>query len=239
MVLDVRVMKKHVVISGATRGLGRAMAVYFAQEGWKVSGCGRNEKDVAALQKELGKEHRMECVDVSDNAQVARWARMLEEEGRQAPDLLLNNAAVMSRLAPVWELTAKEVDAALQVNIAGTIHMIRHFVPRMIARKSGVVVNFSSGWGRSTSPEVAVYCTTKWAIEGLTSALAQELPRGLAAVALNPGVIATDMLRSCWGDAAEVYPGPEEWIRTAGPFLAELSAKDNGRALTVPGARGD
>jgi NAD(P)-dependent dehydrogenase (short-subunit alcohol dehydrogenase family) len=105
-----------------------------------------------------------------------------------------------------------------------------------MVRARGVIVNVSSGWGRETAAEVAPYCATKWAIEGLTGALAQELPPGLTAVALNPGIIATDMLRSCFGPAAANYPSPEEWSRWATPFLLQLGRKDNGRALTVPGS---
>ena len=71
-----------------------------------------------------------------------------------------------------------------------------------------MIVNFSSGWGRSVDAEVAPYCATKWAIEGLTQALARELPPGLCAVPLNPGVIDTDMLRSCFGGSAGGYPQP-------------------------------
>jgi NAD(P)-dependent dehydrogenase (short-subunit alcohol dehydrogenase family) len=103
-----------------------------------------------------------------------------------------------------------------------------------VARKQGVIVNFSSGWGRSTSPEVAPYCASKWAIEGLTQALAQELPPGMAAVPLNPGIIDTDMLRSCFGEGAAGYPSPEEWAQVAVPFLLGLGSKDNGKPLTVP-----
>jgi NAD(P)-dependent dehydrogenase (short-subunit alcohol dehydrogenase family) len=103
----------------------------------------------------------------------------------------------------------------------------------MIAKKHGVVVNFSSGWGRSTSPEVAPYCATKYAIEGLTQALASELPKGMAAVPLNPGVINTDMLQSCFGTNAKSYPDPEEWAESAVPFLLKLGPKDNGKPLTV------
>jgi NAD(P)-dependent dehydrogenase (short-subunit alcohol dehydrogenase family) len=91
----------------------------------------------------------------------------------------------------------------------------------------------SSGWGRSTAPEVAPYCASKWAIEGLTQALSQELPPGLAAVALNPGVIDTDMLRSCWGESAGSSPSPEAWARKAAPFLLSLTTEHNGQALTV------
>ena len=61
-----------------------------------------------------------------------------------------------------------------------------------------MIVTISSTWGRSVAPEVAPYCATKYAVEGMTMALAAELPAGLAAVAVNPGIIDTDMLRSCW-----------------------------------------
>jgi NAD(P)-dependent dehydrogenase (short-subunit alcohol dehydrogenase family) len=113
--------------------------------------------------------------------------------------------------------------------------VIRAFLPSMLDRGRGVVVNFSSGWGKSTSAEVAPYCATKWGIEGMTKALAEELPGGLAAVALNPGVVHTALLESCYGQSAKSYPGPERWAERAAPFLLALGPKDNGRSLTVPG----
>ena len=121
----------------------------------------------------------------------------------------------------------------MDVNINGVFHVIRHFVPAMVERGSGVIVNFSSGWGRSTSPEVAPYCATKWAIEGLTRALAQELPKGMAAVPLNPGVINTDMLQTAWGKGASQYPSPDQWAKRAVPLILSQSAKDNGEPLAV------
>src|SRR5690606_3855178 len=102
-------------------------------------------------------------------------------------------------------------------------------------RGRGGVVNFSSGWGRSTSPEVAPYCCTKWGVEGLTQALSQELPAGMAAVALNPGIIDTSMLRSCFGESAADYPDPEEWAEKAVPFLERMGPRENGLPLTAPG----
>jgi NAD(P)-dependent dehydrogenase (short-subunit alcohol dehydrogenase family) len=127
-----------------------------------------------------------------------------------------------------------EFDAVIDVNIKGVVNTIRHFLPAMIERRVGVIVNFSSGWGRSTSSDVAPYCATKWAIEGLTRALAQELPRGLAAIPLNPGIIDTDMLRSCFGDGAGSYPNARRWAEKAVPFLLQLGPKDNGQPLTAP-----
>ena len=127
-----------------------------------------------------------------------------------------------------------EFDAVIDINIKGTVNVIRHFLPRMLERGSGVIVNFSSGWGRSTSSDVAPYCATKWAIEGLTRALAQELPHGMAAVPLNPGIIDTDMLRTCFGSGAGSYPNAQQWAEKAVPFLLGLGPKDNGKALTAP-----
>ena len=158
-------------------------------------------------------------------------AAALREVG--APDLLLNNAAVINDPAPLWEVSAEEFGQVVDVNIKGVANVLRHAVPIMIERGEGVVVNFSSGWGRSTSPEVAPYCATKWAIEGLTEALSSELPGGLAAVALNPGVIDTDMLRSVWGEGAAAYATPEEWANQAVPFLEGLTSRNNGGSLSV------
>jgi NAD(P)-dependent dehydrogenase (short-subunit alcohol dehydrogenase family) len=81
---------------------------------------------------------------------------------------------------------------------------------------------------------MAPYCATKWGVEGLSQALAEELPKGMAAVAFNPGVIDTDMLRTAWGEEAGGYQDPASWARRAVPFLLNLKATDNGRPLTVP-----
>ena len=85
------------------------------------------------------------------------------------------------------------------------------------------------------TPETDSTIALKWGIEGLTAALAQELPAGLAAVALNPGIIDTRMLRSSFGESAGSYPTPAEWAKVAVPYLASLGTRDNGKSLTVPG----
>lgn len=225
---------KHVVITGVSRGLGRVMAIGFAAEGWSVSGCGTDAEALQWLAGELGPDHHVQRCDVTDLAAVEDFATGVTKRFG-APDLLLNNAATISRSAPLWEVTADEFARVIDVNLKGVHLVIRAFLPAMIRSGKGVVVNFSSGWGRSTSPGVAPYCATKWGIEGLTAALAQELPTGLAAVALNPGIIDTRMLRSCFGEEAGNYPTPEEWAKAAVPYLASLGKRHNGQALTVPG----
>lgn len=223
---------KIVVITGATRGLGRAMAERFMEAGHTVLGCGRGHAEVARLTRKFAKPHEFSTVDVSRDEAVQDWAkRVVQEHG--APDLLINNAALVNRNAPLWKVPPDEFQRVMDVNIVGVANCIRHFVPAMVARKSGVIVNFSSGWGRSTSPEVAPYCATKWAIEGMTAALAQELPSGMAAIPLNPGIINTEMLQSCFGNSAASYPSAEEWSRKAVPFLLKLGPKHNGKPLSV------
>lgn len=123
----------------------------------------------------------------------------------------------------------------MDVNLKGTVNVMRHVLPAMIKQGRGVVVSFSSGWGRSTDRDVALYCATKWAIKGLSQAVAQEVPKGLAVVALNPGIIDTEMLRCCFGADTSGYPKPEQWAKRAVPSLLGIGPRDNGRPLTAPG----
>ncbi|QVL33661.1 SDR family oxidoreductase [Telmatocola sphagniphila] len=221
-----------IVITGATRGLGRALVAPLAKKGHTVYGCGRNEANIASLSAAFPAPHDFEALDVRDFRAVQRWAsRILLSVG--SPDLLINNAAVMTTPANLWEVSEEEFSRLIDVNIKGVANVIRAFVPAMVSQKRGVIVNLSSGWGRSTSPQVAPYCASKYAIEGLTKALAQELPPGMCAVPLNPGTIDTDMLRQAWADTASNYPKPEAWAEKAVQLLLGLSAKDNGKSLSV------
>ncbi|MCF7687305.1 MAG: SDR family oxidoreductase [Cephaloticoccus sp.] len=223
-----------IVITGVTRGLGLALAEAYIKAGHSVIGCGRNGPEIFDLRMSYP-EHSFTVVDVALDNKVALWA--VDVLGtHDAPDLLINNAAIMNRLAPVWEQGDGEFTKLVDVNLRGVMNVIRHFVPPMVEAKKGVIVNISSGWGRSVSPEVGPYCMSKWGIEGLTKAMAEELPEGMAAVPLNPGVIDTDMLRSCWAEGAAGHPKAEKWAEIAAPYILQLGTKDNGRSVTVPAA---
>lgn len=225
-------MSKTVAITGATRGLGRALAEGFAARGHAVAGCGRSEDALADLAATLGPPHDFAVVDVTDAAAVADWTdRVLAALG--PPDLLVANAGLINHPAPLWEVDPREFSAVLDVNVKGVWHALRSFLPPMIARGAGVVVVVTSGWGRSVDRDVGPYCASKWALEGMARALAEELPPGLAAIPVNPGVIDTGMLRTCWGEEAGGYPSPAAWAERAVPFLLGLGPEQNGRPLTV------
>jgi NAD(P)-dependent dehydrogenase (short-subunit alcohol dehydrogenase family) len=221
-----------IVVTGITRGLGRALAERFIADGHTVIGCGRGSEALLDLRFTHPAPHDFSVVDVAETMKVELWAeRVLGVHG--APDFLINNAALMNDPAPLWQVPADKFSKLIDVNIKGVANVIRAFVPAMVKAGKGVIVNFSSGWGHSVSAKVAPYCASKWAIEGLTKALAEELPKGMAAVPFNPGVIDTDMLRQCWADGAAGYPKAEAWAKNAAPFILQLGPNDNGCTVSM------
>jgi len=225
-------MSKHIILTGCTKGLGRAMTDGFIQAGCRVTGIGRNQKALQELRETYGKPHRFDQVDVADDPAVCAFAEsILTADG--APDIVINNAAVINPNASLWEISDEDIGQLLAVNLKGVVSIMRAFLPAMNKTGRGTVVNFSSGWGRSTSPKVAPYCMSKWGIEGLSQATAQEVAPGVAVVALNPGIIDTDMLRTCFGEGAAAHDRPENWARRAVPMILKLGPGDNGQSLSV------
>ncbi len=213
-------LSKRIVISGTTRGLGRAIAEEFACRGHLVAGCGTSAPGP-------------DQVDVGDYLQVEHWARDVLKRLGGPPDLLINSAGVTTHPDPLWAQDPVALAQVLRINVGGVQHMLRAFLPSMIERGEGVVVNISSDWGRSGAPMVGPYCASKWAVEGLSRCLAMEIPAGMAAVSLDPGTINTDMLRFTFGPGAEEYPTPESWRGKAADFILSLGPEHNGLALTL------
>jgi len=210
------------------------MVEEFARLGWTVAGCARRGEVLEEMGAKLGAPHSFHRCDVAVEAEVAGFAaEVLKRHG--PPDLLLNNAAIINANRPLWEMSAEDISSIVDVNLKGTIAVMRHFLPAMLKQEGGVIVNFSSGWGRSTSPEVAPYCATKWAVEGLSQAASQETNGKVAVAAMNPGIIDTEMLRSTFGGSAGHYPDAQKWAKKAVPFLIGLGLSDNGLELTAPG----
>lgn len=225
-----------VVATGVTRGLGRAMVDEFIRLGHTVFGCARTRKQIEELSHTYP-DQNFETVDVSSEAEIKTWAqRVVKKAG--PPDFVLNNAAIINSKAPLWEVNSQEFSEQVDINVKGVVNVVRHFVPSMMARRSGVIVNFISRWGTRFEAEMAPYCATKWAVVALTRVLAEELkPQGISAVGLNPGIVRTAMLQrylgSFTGTEISTYPTPTEWAKIAVPYILQLCLKDTGKLRNV------
>jgi NAD(P)-dependent dehydrogenase (short-subunit alcohol dehydrogenase family) len=149
----------------------------------------------------------------------------------------VNSAGIINKNNKMWEIPSEEFDLVMDTNLKGTANVLRHFIPLMVTKNKnegrGIIVNMPSGWGRSGAALVAPYCASKWAIEGLTKSVAEELPKGMAVVALNPGVINTDMLASCYGVSSSLYQSPKSWASEAATKILNLTPADNGASLSI------
>ncbi|XP_030459174.1 NADPH-dependent pterin aldehyde reductase-like [Syzygium oleosum] len=230
-----------VLITGVTQGLGKALALELAKRGHSVIGCSRSQDKLDSLRSLLSPSdadadadspHLLLTVDVRSDSSVEELARVVMDK-KGVPDIIVNNAGTINKNNKIWDVPADEFDAVIDTNVKGVANMLRHFLPPMIQRKRGIIVNMSSSWGRSGAALVAPYCASKWAVEGLTRSVAKELPEGMAVVALNPGVINTDMLASCFGDSASLYQAPDAWAVKAAATILNFTGADNGASPTV------
>jgi NAD(P)-dependent dehydrogenase (short-subunit alcohol dehydrogenase family) len=227
-------ISKSVIITGVTQGLGRAMVDRFHELGWNIYGCGRSKDKIEELKKQYSKIHDFQVIDVSDSQQVNNWANYILNR-HTAPDLIINNASIVNQNAQLWKITAQEFENVMNVNVNGVVNVIRAFVPAMVARKEGIIINMSSSWGREGEAELAPYCASKFAIEGITKSMALELPHGMAVVALDPGgSISTPMLKSCAPQYINESPTPETWSHKAIQYILNITIDENGDSLTCP-----
>ncbi|AVP48715.1 SDR family NAD(P)-dependent oxidoreductase [Bacillus thuringiensis] len=225
---------KSVIITGVTQGLGRAMVDRFHELGWNIYGCGRSKDKIEELKKQYSKIHDFQVIDVSDSQQVNNWANYILNR-HTAPDMIINNASIVNQNAQLWKITAQEFENVMNVNVNGVVNVIRAFVPAMVARKEGIIINMSSSWGREGEAELAPYCASKFAIEGITKSMALELPHGMAVVALDPGgSISTPMLKSCAPQYINESPTPETWSHKATQYILNITIDENGDSLTCP-----
>ncbi|CAH8340158.1 unnamed protein product [Eruca vesicaria subsp. sativa] len=225
---------KIVMITGVSKGLGRALSLELAKRGHTVIGCARTQEKLTALQSEISfpDNHLLLTADVKSDSSVKEMAHTIMEK-KGVPDIIVNNAGTINKNSKIWEVSVEDFDSVMDTNVKGVVNVLRHFIPLMLPRKQGIIVNMSSGWGRSGAALVAPYCASKWAIEGLSRSVAKEVAEGMAVVALNPGVINTELLTSCFGNTASLYQAPDAWAVKAATMILNLTAGDNGGSLTV------
>jgi NAD(P)-dependent dehydrogenase (short-subunit alcohol dehydrogenase family) len=184
-----------IVITGAASGIGKATALAFSRAGARVHVVDIDEVGLAAVAEESGAAGA-HCVDCTDAAAVEKLAAtVFEREGRV--HVLHNNAGVI-HAAPIEDTSLEDWRKVIDLNLWGVIHGIHAFVPRMLEQgEPAHIVNTASGLGLIAWPGFAPYCASKFAVVGLSEALAAELaPRGIAVTAVCPGVTATNLVRN-------------------------------------------
>lgn len=187
-------MKKKIVITGASKGIGRAIALKFAKEGFDVAVCARNAEDLEKMKAYFAKESlslRTDVCDMSEKSQVLAYAEKLKNEFGVV-DILVNNAGLF-----VPGLVIDEPDGTLEkiidTNLFSAYHFSRALLPEMMKRKSGHIFNISSVAGLKAYENGGAYSISKFAMMGLSKALREELkPHNIGVTTLMPGATLTD-----------------------------------------------
>jgi len=231
---------KVALVTGAGRGIGRAIAVALAGEGAKVALTGRDaprlEKVMGEIQQAGGQAASWR-MDVSDETAVEGTVQKILADWGQI-DILVNNAAIIHHDTPVWATPIADWDEEMAINLRGTFLCCHYVLPQMVERHSGVVINIGSSSGTIPEDMFGAYGATKWGVIGYTTSLAKSVrEHGVRVNGLNPGWVETGMT------AGRVPPnaGPEwtqpEDIAQAALFLAAHAPADmTGQFINLFGA---
>ena len=227
---------KVAVVTGASRGIGRAIAALLASEGAAVAGCARRVSDghfVDDLDPAERARHLVAACDVRRREEVIRFRDLvLARVG--APDILVNNAGSVVR-ASIETMSEETWDDMLAANLTSTFLVIQAFLPALRGRGRGRIINMASIAGRRGTPLLGGYCAAKSGVVGLTQALAKELrPNGIAVNVICPGSVDTEML-AIGQPGAKPDMTPAEIARVALFMAADAPAAMTGQCVDVFG----
>lgn len=206
-------MKKTVLITGATSGIGKATAQLMAQNNYKVILCGRRQDRLSELEKELSEftEVHTLAFDVRDKEAVLERISSLPESF-SVIDVLINNAGNAHGLDPIQAGDLDDWDAMIDINVKGLLYVSKAIIPQMTERKSGHIINIGSTAAKEVYPNGNVYCGTKHAVDAISKGMRIDLnPYGIRVGAIHPGMVETEFSEVRFkGDverASNVYKG--------------------------------
>lgn len=218
-------------VTGASRGIGRAVALALSARGARVHACSRSggrDLELEALGHSGSLTHH--ACDISRERDVVSLTRAIRaSDGRL--DLLVNNASILGPMGPMAEVDAGGARRAFEINALGTLLVLKHADPLLRARGGGAVVNLSSSVGRVARGGWSVYSATKFALEALSGAAADELAdASVASVSLNPGGTATDMRALAYPDEdPSTIPSSAQVADVVVALLERVGPAESGR----------
>lgn len=215
------------MVTGAGKGIGRAVAKAYAREGASLALISRTGSDLERLKEELGS--KVKLLNFPGDAAEEKTVEQFVEKTLQTflrVDILVNNAGILTPRAPIHEVKPSDWDESIRVNLRAPFLMTKYVLPTMIRQRSGVILNVSSSAGKRDAPEWGPYAVAKFGIEGLTRLTVTEVRAyGIRVNAVNPGGTRTGMRAKAYPEEdPTTLPMPEE-VAELFVWLASEEAK--------------
>jgi NAD(P)-dependent dehydrogenase (short-subunit alcohol dehydrogenase family) len=237
---------KVAIVTGGSRGIGKAIAAVFAREGATVVICGRKQESLDAVAREIGSRVIPVACHVGKPEELARMVdRVTRDHGRI--DILVNNAGTNVAQGPCLTIDDGQFDKMVEVNLKSAFRLVRLVAPGMCARGAGSIINIASIAGLRPQFEGLMYSTTKAALIMMTKCYALELgPKGVRVNAIAPGLIQTVLSEYYWKDEARLAERleqqpikhlgqPEEIAEVALMLASDKASYLTGQVITVDG----
>lgn len=230
-----RLAGKVALVTGSTRGIGRAIAHAFAAEGARVAVCGRNKADVLAVTDEITQIGAEACgikIDLADYKSAIKLVDGVQRAFGRI-DILVNNAGVLGPRETIMEYPADAWEEVIRMNLNSVFWVTKEALGKMVPQNSGSIINVSSGVGRTGKSKWGAYAVSKFGVEGLTQVLADEMSVYKVRVnSVNPGPTRTAMRKEAYpGEDPKTLPAPRD-ITNAFVYLAsDASAGVSGEAV--------
>ena len=204
---------KVAIVTGAGRGIGRAIAIAYAAEGANVVIAARSEDQLNEVADEIsanGGNVLVVPTDLRNRTEVENLVQKTMESFQQI-DILVNNAGINPR-GLFLDTTDEEWDEVWKINVMGVVHCCRAVLPIMKQQKSGNIINIGSGMGQVGHANLSIYCASKAALHGLTQAIAEEVWQdGIIANVLIPGPVKTELSKPVWKDEKIFRAQSDPW----------------------------